>query len=161
MKIYTKEIGNCLQCPFCQTVMKAPAKDYCNKADQYVEIDYSTVNWDYYIFPSFCPLPDKLFDTQLEALPKEMKLVETNDPTEEQIPKGWNQHEREDYIIGYRLGHEDGATQQLAADLLVQDKKRAELEALLKAARIVIKGIENQPLIALIDNALQEKGQTK
>uniref|UniRef100_A0A6M3JV73 Uncharacterized protein n=1 Tax=viral metagenome TaxID=1070528 RepID=A0A6M3JV73_9ZZZZ len=57
VKLYIKEIGNCLQCPYYHTVMSAPARDYCNKADKYIEISWHTVDFDYFPFPEWCPLP--------------------------------------------------------------------------------------------------------
>lgn len=52
----------------------------------------------------------------LKEVPVEkLKLIpHKNDPDE--TPKGWTQHQKEDYIIGYVIGHEDGAKSQLASD---------------------------------------------
>ena len=41
----------------------------------------------------------------LLELAKAVREKRIPDPIE--TPKGWNQHEKEDYIIGYRLGYED------------------------------------------------------
>jgi hypothetical protein len=62
----------------------------------------------------------ELLDAQLEALPKEMKLIDIRVATDDTLTELGKAYKR-----GYGLG----ATDQLITDQLVQDKKRAELEA--------------------------------